>query len=307
MQIGRLFEMVYLLLNKKKITAGQLAAHFGVSVRTIYRDVEALSQAGIPIYANKGAGGGILLTDNFILNKSVLTQKEKQGILASLNGMRAVKIEEADAALNKLSALFGGERADWIDIDFSAWNPNDPAGDIFAVLKQGILEKRVVIFDYSATTGITAGRAVEPLKLAFRERSWYLLAWCRLRQDFRYFKLSRIGEPVLLAENFKRRELPSVPDKETPPALPVIEITTRIAPAFSYRVLDEFNRAEAQKCEDGSYLVRFCMPDNDWLYQYLMTFGAGLCVLAPVHVRETLYKKLKSACNLYEYDTALSD
>ena len=153
MQIGRLFETVYLLLDKKKMTAGQLAAHFGVSVRTVHRDVEALSQAGIPIYASKGAGGGIQLTENFVLNKSVLTRQEKESILASLSGLHAVRANEADTALGKLSALFGGDRSDWIEIDFSAWNPNDPAAGIFELLKQGILTRRITVFDYSAANG----------------------------------------------------------------------------------------------------------------------------------------------------------
>ncbi len=300
MQIGRLFEMVYLLLDKKKMTAGQLAEHFGVSVRTIYRDVEALSQAGIPIYASKGTGGGIQLTENFVLNKSVLTRQEKQSILASLNGLRAVRMDEADTALNKLSALFGGEQADWIEIDFSAWNPNDPAAGIFNLLKQGILTRRVTAFDYSGADGKTARRVTEPVKLVFRERSWYLLAWCRLRQDFRYFKLLRMGQPVLLDEAFEQREPPASPDGKSPPdVIPAIEITVRIAPELSYRVLEEFNRAEIQSCEDGAFLVRFNMPDNDWLYQYLMTFGAGIYVLEPQQVREALYRKLKSACAQY--------
>ncbi|HWP51168.1 MAG TPA: YafY family protein [Clostridia bacterium] len=299
MQIGRLFEMVYLLLDKKKVTAGQMAEHFGVSVRTVYRDVEALAQAGIPIYASKGAGGGIRLTDNFVLNKSVLTQQEKQSILASLNGMRAVKIEEADAALDKLSALFGGERADWIDIDFSAWNPNDPGGSLFDTLKQGVLAHRLVVFDYSGADGATASRLVEPIKLVFRERSWYLLSWCRQRQAFRYFKLSRMGQPTLLAETFVRRNPPERMDEKFY-ALPVVAITVRIAPELSYRVLDELNWIEVEKCKDSSFIARFSMPDNEWLYQYLMTFGAGLYVVDPPNVRESLYQKLKAACTQYE-------
>lgn len=301
MQIGRLFEMVYLLLDKKKMTAGQLAEHFGVSVRTIYRDVEALSQAGIPIYASKGAGGGIRLTENFVLNKSVLTWQEKQSILASLNGLRAVQIDEAGAALNKLSALFGGDRADWIEVDFSAWNPNDPAAGIFDLLKRGILTRRVTAFDYSGADGKTTRRVTEPVKLVFRERSWYLLAWCRLRQDFRYFKLLRMGQPILLDEVFEQREPPPRLDgKDKPYVMPAVEITARIVPELSYRVLDELNWAEVQRCEDGAFLVRFNMPDNDWLYQYLMTFGAGIDVLEPQQVRETLYKKLKLACARYQ-------
>lgn len=299
MQIGRLFGIVYLLLDKKKVTAGQLAEHFGVSTRTIHRDIEALSQAGIPIYASRGTGGGIQLTDSFILNKSVLTQQEKQSILALLNGMRAVKFEEADAALQKLSVLFGGERVDWIEINFSPWNPDDPIGSTFDVLRQGIFAQRVAAFDYSGTDGSTARRVVEPAKLIFRGRSWYLLGWCRLRRDFRYFKLLRMGQPILLDEVFERH-IPPAHDDDQPFVLPSVLITAHITPELSYRVFDELAQNEIQKLEDGAFLVRFYMPDNEWLYDYLMTFGAGLYVVDPPYIRETLYKKLKAACAQYE-------
>lgn len=213
--------------------------------------------------------------------------------------MHAVKIDEAGAVLGKLSALFGGERVDWIEIDFSAWNPNDPSGSIFNILKQGILGQRVIELNYSGADGKTTRREVEPLKLMFRERSWYLLAWCRLRQDFRYFKLSRIGKPVLLSETFERHEPPTLTSNQ-PYKMPAVEITARITSALSYRVLDELNRDKIQKCEDGSFLVRFSLPENEWLYQYLMTYGADLYVIEPLYVREALYKKLKTACAQYE-------
>lgn len=94
MQIHRLFEIVYILLEKKNVTAKELAEHFEVSARTIYRDVETLAEAGILIYANKGKGGGIRLLPEFVLNKTVITQQEKTDILSSLSALGAVSPED---------------------------------------------------------------------------------------------------------------------------------------------------------------------------------------------------------------------
>lgn len=107
MQINRLFEIVYLLLEKQGTTARELAEHFEVSVRTVYRDIDTLCQAGIPIYTNKGRGGGIHLMDNFILDKSVLSDMERQEILWGLQGLNAVKAADNDEVLSRMRSLLG--------------------------------------------------------------------------------------------------------------------------------------------------------------------------------------------------------
>lgn len=87
MQINRLFEIVYILLDKKRVTSRELAERFEVSSRTIYRDIETLSAAGIPVYMSKGKGGGISLLPDFVLNKAVITDEEKEEILSSLKAV----------------------------------------------------------------------------------------------------------------------------------------------------------------------------------------------------------------------------
>ncbi|MCL2775402.1 MAG: HTH domain-containing protein, partial [Oscillospiraceae bacterium] len=106
MQINRLFEIVYMLMNKKAATAKELSDHFEVSQRTIYRDIDILNEAGIPVYTNKGKGGGISILDNFLLNKSVFSDQEQNEILFALQSFRAVKYVNADTVLTKLSAIF---------------------------------------------------------------------------------------------------------------------------------------------------------------------------------------------------------
>ncbi|MDR2903138.1 MAG: YafY family transcriptional regulator, partial [Clostridiales bacterium] len=192
MQINRLFEIVYILLNKKAVTAKELAERFAVSVRTVYRDVETLSSAGIPIYMSKGRGGGIRLMDGFVLNKSMLSESEQQEVLSALHGMNVFNVPEMDAVLDKLGAVFNKSAANWIDIDFSYWGSDSREKEKFHCLKNVILSKKKITFDYRAPGRQTEARKAEPLQIYFKEKSWYLKAYDAERKDYRTFKISRM-------------------------------------------------------------------------------------------------------------------
>ena len=178
MQINRLFEIIYILLDKKSVTAKTLSDKFEVSVRTIYRDIETLSAAGIPIYMSRGKGGGISLMPNFVLNKSVLTDKEKNDIISSVKAMSTVNFLDTSSALRKLGSMLGENSSDWIEIDFSNWSNNTYESDIFKDLKSAILAYKIVSFSYSNNNGEKSFRTVEPYKLCFKGSAWYLYGFC---------------------------------------------------------------------------------------------------------------------------------
>ena len=146
MQINRLFEIVYILLDKKTITARNLSERFEVSVRTIYRDIDVLCAAGIPVYMSKGKGGGISLLDNFVLNKTILSNNEQNEILAALQSLNALKYPDVDNVISKLGMLFNKEDYSWIDVDFSHWGSSDK--EKFSLLKTAIVNKKTITFDY---------------------------------------------------------------------------------------------------------------------------------------------------------------
>ena len=299
MQISRLFEIVYLLLERRSVTARELAERFEVSPRTIYRDVDALAQAGIPVYADRGQGGGIRLMEQFVLNKSLLSVKERRELLASVQGMQAVREEEVQPLLEKLSSLFGAEREDWIEVDFSPWTSSGELGKYFQLLKEAILNRQVVCFSYSAANGSTVERTAEPHRLFFRGYDWYLLAWCRIRSDFRYFKLTRMRGLATLPEHFEKR---NIPERESAYEQPdsQIELTVRASPRMAYRVYDEFPPDSWEKEENGSFLIRFAMPQNEWLYSYLLGYGPELEVIAPPQVREELLERAEKILKNYK-------
>ncbi len=117
MQESRLFQIVYCLLEQGQATAPELAEKLEVSVRTIYRDMDALSAAGIPIYAQAGRNGGISLMKDFVLDKAVLSEDEKQEILTALQGLGAAQNKNSSRTLQKLSALFRLDASDWLEVE----------------------------------------------------------------------------------------------------------------------------------------------------------------------------------------------
>jgi predicted DNA-binding transcriptional regulator YafY len=152
------------------MTAKELAEHFEVSVRTILRDIETLSMADIPIYTVQGKGGGVRLIDNFVLNKSVLTDKEQQDILSALQGLNTVEVPEVEKVLSKLGALFNKNATSWIDIDFSPWGSNASEKDKFSILRDAILSKKMIQFDYFSYYGERVGAYVSHSRSSLRKK-----------------------------------------------------------------------------------------------------------------------------------------
>ena len=297
MQIERMLRIVFVLLNKEKVTAGELAAEFEVSPRTIYRDLDALCQAGIPIYTCQGRNGGIKLVDSFVLNKSVLSQEEQNEILAALYGLNAVHYPQAEKVLTKLSAIFGGRLTDWIVVDFSDWGPAKQ--DTLAKIKEAILNRKLLSFTYYSSYGEKTSRTVEPLQLWFKGRAWYLRAFCRNKQDQRLFKLNRIKELSLLPEGFTRYpETPPVPDSER--TVSEVAITMKIHSTQAYRVYDEFEESQITPHADGSFTVGFSCPEDEWVYGFILSFGMYAEVLEPPHIRKIIKERLKKTLVLYE-------
>ncbi len=309
MQIHRLFEIVYMLLDKRTTTAKALAERFEVSTRTIYRDIEALSSAGIPIYTSKGQGGGIGLLDDFVLNKTLLSEPERQQLLSSLQSLQALNVDHAGAALSKLRSVFRTQPYDWIEVDFSGWGGGGRDRETFRALKSAILDGAVVSFEYTNGSGERQERIVKPMKLFFKGRGWYLYGYCRTKGEERLFKLTRLRALRSLEERFPRsrddRPLADVFDQA---AAEPVEIVLRIAASAAHRVYDEFDLEDVRQEADGSYVVAVRYPRGDWVYGYILSFGGEATVLEPKDVRDAITRTLERALRRYrECDTLLSD
>ena len=297
MQINRLFEIVYILLDKKIVTSKELAERFEVSSRTIYRDIETLSSAGIPVFMSKGKGGGISLLPDFVLNKAVITDEEKEDILSSLKAINSINPSKTDTAFKKLSSLFGELNTDWVEVDFSSWANAQNETETFNTIKHAILGKRVIFFSYASNKGQQTAREVEPLKLCFKSGAWYLYGYCKSRCDFRFFKLRRIRELSVSEQNFQRKSPNQVfPDKNVFQE-EYVKLKLKLSAEVTYRVYDEFDSYEQQ--EDGSFIAEINYPKGEWIFYYIATFGNHCEVLEPEDVRNDMKSELQRTLKHY--------
>ena len=208
MQESRLFKILYHLLDKGQATAPELAERFEVSVRTIYRDIDALSGAGIPVYTEAGRNGGIHLLNDFVLDKAVLSEAEKQEILAALQSIHITRNMDGSRTLQKLSALFQLHSENWLEVDFSRWGNPGYDNETFELLKSAVIRHRNVKLRYAGSYEEIRERTVQPYKLVYKAKAWYLQAFCTEKQDWRVFKLNRILELEVLEEGFSQLNPP---------------------------------------------------------------------------------------------------
>ena len=276
MKNGRLFEILYLLVEKRAVTAGELAQRLEVSERTIYRDIDALSAAGIPVYAQKGKGGGIRLMDQFVLDRALLSQEQQDEILFALQAILATGGAEEGSTLAQLSALFRRNGGDWLEVDFSDWGSGAAERESFSLVKQSILERRPLSFLYYSSAGEQSRRVVEPARLVFKAGCWYLSAFCP----------------------------PRTPPEQLEAPLPGdyrgADLQLCFAPSAAWRVRDYFHPREVTPLPDGHLLVRCTFPEDQWLLSFLLSFGSQLEVLSPAYWRDILAEELRKSAGIYE-------
>jgi predicted DNA-binding transcriptional regulator YafY len=293
MSISRHFEIVYKLLDKKTITAGELAKHFEVSTRTIYRDIDILSAAGIPVYSSKGKGGGISLLDGYSFKASLLSNREQDDVLMALQTLVATEYPEIDAVLGKMARLFKKERNNWLEVDFSPWGSEENQRHVFSMLRKAIADHSMITFRYFNSTGKESTRTVEPVQLLFKSKFWYLAGHCLTSDDSRIFKISRMRDIDNTERFFEPRPAVLAIDlAEENAARDTVEVTLRISAKGAYRVYDEFSETMITVNKNGSYTVKGDFPVGSWLDSYLISFGTLLEGVSPEPIRTRLLSQL---------------
>lgn len=321
----RLLETVFLLLDKRKVTAEELATRFGVSKRTVLRDMESLTLAGIPIYSRQGKEGGFSLMETFILDKSLLTAEEQKEILSALETMKPFTENHTEKLLMKLKGIFSSPepRTDWLEVDFFRWGKKNGDSERFNLLKSCILKRQPVAFVYSGTSGKTEKRQAYPLKLVFKKNTWYLQGFCPDKNDYRTFKLNRLRELSVLPGSFEDKYRPPLldnpdyilenpatnpPDTGNPnppdtdnqnPPVPIISLILEFSPEVAYRVYDEFEPEEITPNSDGSFTVEVSYPETDWVYGYILSFGTAVTVISPRRVAEIIKSRSEKIFQKY--------
>lgn len=299
MKENRYFQMIYLLLEKGQMTAPELADYFEVSIRTIYRDIDILSSAGIPIYATQGKGGGIAIQDSYVLKKSLLSEQEQKQILMALQGIRVLEDEQINMLLSKLSGVFQRQQGNWLEIDFSTWTKSGAGKHNFQLLQSAIWKSRIVSFSYYSGKGEQTKRIIEPHKLVFKTSDWYLYGYCTLRKDFRFFKLTRIRDLKLQDAEYMRETPEHIFERSDEFEMKTVQVTLLFDAGMSHEVYEKFDE-EVSEQEDGSLLVTTILPDNELLYSYVLSCRERVEVLSPPYVRDNVRKRVGKMLEIYK-------
>ena len=293
MQIDQLFELVYVLIDKKQVTAKEMAARFGVSTRTIYRWVDALSVSGVPVYTQNGRGGGIAISEQYALDTKVLSEEERLAIVSSVKALNSLSGNPASVvnanikAAEKISGLVEKD-TDWLEVDFAPWSPEGSGvRQVFGTLRDCILQKKQVSFDYYSGDGTMERRTVHPWKLIYKGQAWYLQGWCTLRKAERFFKLTRIKNLDMTgrAANITKINKPA-PKQNFNYHPELLTIKAKIYLQKISYLLDTFICSDVIPHKDGSVTATFSIPQEDWVYELLLSFGPNMKIISPKPVRE---------------------
>ena len=296
MRSERLFEIVFILLNQKRTTAQELAKKFGVSVRTIYRDMDILSSAGIPVYTMQGTGGGIFIDESFTINKSILTKEEQEKILLALQCLSPIDEIHTESVLNRLSAIFQ-KNTDWIRIDYSRWeNKNDY--QLFETLKDAILERRAVKLEYLSSYGEKTERTVYPLRLLYKSKAWYAECYCTEKNAYRFFRLTRILSITKILKTFNRADLLSkIPDDKEAAPSSLTNIKLKCTAKTAYRLYDEFPQELIAKNSDGTYTLNTALPFDSWVCGFILSLGTEVEILEPENLKTEIAQLAEEIMN----------
>lgn len=212
MKIERLLGLLSILANTDKITVQELADRFEVSRRTIFRDLDTLNCAGIPIVSYPGKGGGVSILEGYKLNKNILSTGDAERIFTGLNALKSI---DGDNSVTSLIAKLVPEKetdafshSDYV-IDLSPWFSDSIVSEKISRLHCAICECRLVRLEYIARNSRSV-RTVEPHKLVFKQSNWYLYGFCLERNNFRLFKVRRIVFFEVLEESFQIRPIEKI-------------------------------------------------------------------------------------------------
>ena len=298
--LNRLFQIVYLLMEKPQMTAKELADIFEVSERTIYRDIDKLTIAGIPIYTNQGKHGGISILPDYVLDRAVLTTEEKNKIMESLSALNEVSLTAADDSISKLRSFLGKQYQDWIEIEFSSWGNSSEDALVFDQIKNAILGHFYMEIIYSGNQEGLVERKIKPIKLCFKEQAWYLYAYCCLRKDYRFFKLKRISQIEVLDSHFEPETVGKVLPKGNnmySDSKKNISVTLEISQEMAFRAYEELSNIVVT--DKGTLLCNIEVSDINWFTSYVLSYGSHIQVLEPIELKEKVMQEIERMKHLY--------
>lgn len=308
MKIDRLVSIIMVLLDKKRIGAQELADMFEVSPRTIYRDIDAINIAGIPIRSISGVGGGFEIMPEYKIDKKVFSTADLSAILMGLSSLsNMVRGDELVNALAKVKSFIPAEKAKDIEIktnqiciDLSPWMGNQNIQPYLETIKTALQDCKLLSFEYTAHHGNKTVRTVEPYQLVLKSSHWYFYGYCYTRNDYRLFRLSRMSDLKMRQEVFIPRDYQKpVLDFEEILVAMQTEVKIRIHKSILDRVLEYCTYDHFTPDGDEHYFVSFPFIENEYYYDILLGFGDKCECVEPLHIRKEMKRRIYDIAAIY--------
>jgi len=316
MRADRLLSILLILQAHGRMTARELAQRLEVSERTIHRDMEALSTAGIPVTAERGIGGGWNLLENYRTNLTGLTEAEIQAlfligpahVLADLGLHKAseaalIKLFAALPAINRRNAEYIRQR---IHVDVAGWHNAEEAVPYLSTLQEALWQGRKLHFAYRRSDA-TVERLVDPLGLVAKGSIWYLVA--AVEGEVRSYRVSRMQEarvsdqPCMRPPDFDLAAYWTQSSADFKESLPRYTVTVRITPTALPRVHAAGRFIQVEQADppgaDGWINLRLLFGIKEEAWGYILSFGAQMEVLEPLELREKLIELAESVVAFY--------
>lgn len=296
MKIDRLIAMTMILINKKKITAKELAHYFEVSVRTIQRDMDHLTMAGVPIFSDVGKNGGYSIVENYKMDKNFLNANEADMLMALLKNIETiVPYDEAKSMTNKLTTIFPDQGSqDKMVFRLAPTMNGGRFREFMGCLTKAREKQQKVTLTYIDANFHESKRVLCPYRLVMMGTTWYVYGFCDERKDFRLFKMSRIIECQLLNECFELIDMPkNLPweiltdgNKKSTPL--ILEIDT----CLKGQIPEYFDYQSCKVLED-KIIVTISFPVDEWLYSLLLSLVPHIRVVEPKWVKEEMIRRME--------------
>jgi len=309
MKLQRLIAILTALLRKDRISATALAEKFEVSVRTIYRDIEALEAAGIPIVTHTGVNGGISIIEQYKIDKKLFTDQDISTLLTSLYSVSgSIPDAKVNQTLEKIKGLIPREHGRSIEltskqlyIDMTPWSNHPRISDALRLIQKALEESRLIQFSYTGRHGETAERTAESHQLVLKENNWYLRAFCLKRQEFRTFKLRRMENIVMLSQEFDPREFEGgMTDFKDWKSDQLVVVELIVDEALRERALDYCHDEYLEDLDDGRINIKMPFVESEMGYSVLLGMGHQCEVIAPAHIRAEVIRRIALMKDIYE-------
>ncbi len=286
------------------MSASRLAEEFQVSTRTIYRDIEAIGAAGIPVVSYQGINGGFGIIEGYKFDKSLLGSDDILNLLTVLSSLSGIfedkqivqtierlKILDTNTNINNRTLL--------VDLESHRTEPH-----LLMDLRKAIHEKQVIRFSYVNNKSEFTSRELEPIRLQYKFRNWYLYGYCKERHDFREFRVTRMMDLALLQEKFQLNHAIKKDSTYLNGDLEGFEeVVIWVNPSSLANVLDQFQNCSKVINSDGSmtFTLSVYQPlQAGWLKSILLSFGSGAKIVKPVELQSILLDEAKKIIQVYK-------